>query len=182
MAASTSQNNKQEDTTVVVEDQPRYTQEKDLYVGHEPARPFKRRSREYWVTVFSIAALLAFILFLAEGVMPVILIIALVFLYYVLSTVPPDQIEYKITTKGVKIADKTTLWDQLIRFWFTKRMDSDLLAIETVTFPGRLELVVQQPDIVKIKSILIKYIPEEKPDETSIDKAVNWVSKKLPQN
>ncbi len=185
MSAASSQNSKQAETKAVpvaANEAPRYLPEQDLYVGHEPARPFKRRSREYWVTVFSIAALLAFILFLAEGVMPVILIIALMFLYYVLSTVPPEQIEYRITNKGVKIADKTTLWSQLTRFWFNQRMDSELLVFGSLAFPGRIELVIQRGDIEKVKAILIKYLPEEKPEETSVDRAVSWVSKRLPQN
>src|SRR3989344_2388837 len=85
----------------------RFEPEKDLHSWKAPSRPFKKRGREFWVTVLSIAALLAFVLFLAEGVMPVILIISLVFLFYVLSTVTPEEIEYKITNRGVKVADKT---------------------------------------------------------------------------
>jgi len=159
-----------------------YVPEKDLFTWKESSRPYKKRSREYWVTVFSIASLIAFILFLAEGVMPVILIIAVCFLYYVMSTVPPDQIEYKITSKGIKVADKLTPWEQIYRFWFDDRMGSKLLIFGIHVFPGKMEFVVSESDTEKLRDILQKYLPEEKPKSTSVDKAVGWVSQRLPQN
>lgn len=159
-----------------------YVPEKELLRWTAPARPFKRRTREFWVTVTAIAALLSFILFLAEGVMPVILIVSLVFLFYVMSTVPPNELEYLITNKGVKIIDKTTEWAFMNRFWFDKRMDSDLAVIELNKFPGRMELVAMPKDVEKIRATLAKYMPEDKPKQTSIDKAVEWAAKKLPQN
>ena len=70
--------------------------------------------------------------------MPVILIVSLVFLYYVMSTVEPENIEYKITTKGIKIAGRLTEWQGMTRFWFSKRFDNDLLVIGTVAIPGRI--------------------------------------------
>jgi hypothetical protein len=169
-------------TNVVQPEKPRFEPEKDLYVWKAASRPIKKRGREYWVTIFSIAALLAFVLFLAEGVMPVILIVSLVFLYFVLSTVNPEEIEYKITNRGVRIADKTTSWGLLTQYWFSKRMGSDILTFGTFNFPGRFELVIPEKDIQKVKEVLQKYLPEETPVPTSIDKATSWLSKKLPDN
>src|ERR1700690_777652 len=87
-----------EPQAVVVRREP----ERELLVWTAPARPFKRHDRQFYTTVFAIAGIISLVLFLAEGLMPVVLIVALVFLYYVLSTVPPENIEYKITSKGVK--------------------------------------------------------------------------------
>src|SRR3989304_8957067 len=101
--------------------------EKDLFSWHAPARPFKRRDREFWVSVIAIAAVVGFIFYIIEGIMPVLLLISLVFLFYILSTVPPEQIEYKVTSWGVKIADKRTDWEAISRFWFSKRLDAALL-------------------------------------------------------
>ena len=180
MTANTNIQNPRPPQTEEVDEQPRYVPTKELFSWKAQSRPFKKRGRAFWVTSGSIAALLAFILFLAEGVMPVILIISLVFLYYVMSTVHPEEIEYKITNRGIKVANKSTGWDQFIRYWFMKRLDSDLLVFEMITFPGRLEVVVLEKDIPKLREVLTKYIPEEKPEDTSIDKAIDWVSKKLP--
>lgn len=155
--------------------------EKNLVSWRAPARPFKRRNREFYVTIIAIAALVGLILFLVEGFMPVILIISLVFLFYVLSTVEPEEIEYKVTNKGIKIADRRTDWDFILRFWFTRRFDNSLLIIETVNLPGRLEIVIDQSKKKEIRKNLFKYIPEEKTPPSTLDKAANWFSKKLPQ-
>lgn len=155
--------------------------EKDLIVWNAPARPFKRRDRHFYITAVSIASLVCLILFLAEGAMPVILIISLIFLYYVLSTVEPESIEYRITNKGVKLAGKTTTWDLLGRFWFAKRYSSDLLVFEMFTLPGRLELVIDSGKKEEIKKVLSKYLTEEKISPSRLDRFINWFSKKLPQ-
>lgn len=154
--------------------------EKDLVTWTAPARPFKRRDKQFYLTTISIVGLVSLIIFLAEGAMPVILIISLVFLYYVMSTVAPENIEYKITNKGVKVAGKLTGWDSFGRFWFGKRHDSELLIFETFQVPGRMELVIDTNFKEQIKKTLSEYLNEEEISPSTLDKAVDWFSKKLP--
>lgn len=165
-----------EERPVVVRPEP----ERDLATWRAPARPFKRRNKEFYVTIVAIAAIVGLILFLVEGFMPVILIISLVFLFYVLNTVEPEEIEYKITSKGIKVVDKRTGWEAMVRFWFSRRFDSELLVVETLTLPGRMELVVSPEQKEEIKRALLRYLPEEKAPPSSLDRAANWFSKKLP--
>ncbi len=171
--------------TKQVQEQPVQTRkiapEKDLFKWIAPARPFKRRDREFWVTVISIAAIAGLILFLIEGVMPVILIISLVFLFYILTTVEPENIEYKVTNRGVKIADKRTDWEAINRFWFSRRFNSELLVVETFSLPGRLEFVINKKDKDGIRKVLKDYVLEEEAPPSYLDKTANWFSKKLPQ-
>ena len=155
--------------------------EKVVVVWKAPARPFKRRNREFYVTLIAIAAIVALVLFLVEGFMPVLLIISLVFLFYVLSTVEPEEIEYSITNKGVKIANQETPWDGIVRFWFTRRFDNEILILETLRLPGRLEVVISTEDKEKIRTALAEFVPEEETPPSALDKAANWFSKKLPQ-
>lgn len=157
-------------------------QEKELVVWTSPARPFKRRNREFYVTIISIAAVAGLVLFLVDGWLPVMLIISLVFLFYVLSTVEPDNIQYKVTNYGIKIADKLTPWSNMRRFWFTKRFESTLLVVETFTLPGRLELVINPEVKEQIEKDLKKYLIHEEAPPSSLDKAANWFAKKLPQS
>lgn len=156
--------------------------ENDLFTWIAPSRPFKTRIKEYYVTLFAITGLIGFVLFIAEGAMPVVLLIAIVFLYYVLSTVKPEDVEYKITNKGVKVSGKRTNWQVMGRFWFTRRFDSELLIIETFILPGRMELVVKPEDKETIKKHLLAYLPEEEIAATGLEKAVSWFSSKLPGN
>ena len=157
-------------------------EEKDLVVWSESARPFKRRNKQFWVTICAIAAVVGLILFLTEGFIPVILIISAVFLYYVMSTVEPEKITYKVTNRGIKIANKITPWEQMGRFWFTRRFDNELLVVETATLVGRLELVVPSDKKEEIQKALSKYLTHEQVPASGVDRAATWFSKKLPGN
>ena len=167
-----------EPQAVVVRREP----ERDLVTWTAPARTFKRRGRKFYVTAFSMAGIISIIIFLAEGIMPVILIISLVFLYYVLSTVQPENIEYKITNRGIKIAGKETGWQYVVRFWFSLRLGSDLLIFDTVTLPGRMELVINPELKDTLKKEISAYVPYEEAPPSTLDKVTNWVAKKLPES
>lgn len=158
----------------------RIVPEKELFSWKATSRPFKKRDREFWVTVGAIAFIGGVILFLIEGVMPVVLIISIVFLYYVMSTVPPETVSYSITNLGVKFADKRTDWDFLTRFWFTKRLDTSLLVFEMTSLPGRLELVIDPKDQDKLIEVLTPYVINEEAPPSQMDKAANFLADKLP--
>lgn len=156
------------------------TPEKDLVVWTAPARPFKRRNKDFYVTIFAIGGITALVLFLIQGFLPVILVISVVFLFYVMATVEPEKLEYKITTKGIKIGSDTRDWSMMRRFWFTKRFDNELLVIETRTLTGRLELVIDPAVKDKIRKELNNYLVHEEVPASTIDKAANWFSDKVP--
>lgn len=167
-----------EPQAVVVRREP----ERELVVWTAPSRPFKRRDRQFFVTTFAMAGVVSLVLFLAEGIMPVLLIISLVFLYYILSTVEPESIEYKLTSKGIKIAGKLTSWSVMNSFWFGKKFDSELLNIDTVVIPGRIEIVINPEIKEQLKKELLVYIDEEDHKESGMDKFVSFVSSKIPGN
>ena len=98
-----------------------------------------------------------------------------------MSTVAPEDIEYKITNKGVKIGGRLTEWQFLGRFWFGKRFDSELLILETRMIPNRMELVIKSEVKGEIEKNLKEYLVEEEISPSNLDKAVDWFSKKLPQ-
>lgn len=180
MAAQEGQT-KAQVSTQVEKSNVRREPEKSLFTWRAPSRPFKKRGRDFWVAVFAISAIGGLILFIIEGVMPVILIIALVFLFYILSTVEPEPIEYSITNKGVRMGDKRTDWGLLTRFWFSSRQDTNLLVFEMISLPGRLEVVINAEDKAAIKKAVSDYISEEEAPPTNMDRAANWFSKKFPQ-
>jgi len=156
--------------------------ERDLITWEAPSRPFKRRDRQFYITVFAIAGIVAVVLFFIEGFMPVVLIVSLVFLFYVMNTVEPGHVEYKITNKGVKVAGKRTEWSVMTRFWFTQRFDSELIIFETLVLPGRLEMVLKEGIKEDLKKSVSTYLPEEEVPPSGLDKAANWFAQKLPGN
>lgn len=153
--------------------------EKILFSWKAPARIFVRRDKKFWIRTISAASLFGVILFIAEGSMPVVLMIAIIFLYYVLTTVEPEDINFSITTYGIKIADKTTFWNLLVRYWFSSKKNINLLVLEMNAFPGRLEIVINKNDIPSLKKILNNYLVMEETPPSNIDKTSRWFSEKL---
>lgn len=156
-----------------------YQEEKTLFSWSAQARPFKRQTKEFYVTAASIAVLFGLILFLIDGIMPVLLIVAFCFLFYVLHNVEPDKSEYKITTFGIRIAGGLTTWEKIGRFWFSERMGSDVLVLETSGLVGRVELVIDKKDKETIQKMLKKYLLHEEAEAGFLDKSANWVAGKI---
>lgn len=167
-----------EPQAVVVRREP----ERELVTWTAPARPFKKKTRQFYVTTFAMAGIVSLILFLAEGIMPVILIISLVFLYYVLTTVRPEDIEYKVTNKGIKIGTSEIKWQNTTRFWFSERGEDILLNVGTLSIPGKIEVVISEGIKEQLKREISAYIPFEEVKPSTLDKVTNWFSNKLPGN
>src|SRR5690606_5171194 len=170
-----------ESAQVVEEDIPRkMPEEKTILTWTAPSRPFRQRSRDFYVKIVSMATLFGVILFIIDGIMPVLRIVALLFLFYVLSTVKPENLEYKITNMGIYVADKRTEWDMLGRFWFVNRLGADLLAIEANNLAGRMEIMVPDDKKKHVKEALSKYLVHEQAPPTFFDKAATWAGDRLP--
>lgn len=153
--------------------------EKDIFLWNAPSRPFKRRSHEYWIRLIAVASIFGVILFIIEGVMPVMLLVALIFLYYVLSTVEPENIGYRFTNRGVYVGPQLFSWESFTRFWLTERFGSRLLVLEMFTLPGRLELVINSNQEKEITKVLSAYLPHEETPPTRLDKAANWLANRF---
>lgn len=145
------------------------------------ARPFMTRSKDFWIRLLSVSFLVAVILFIIEGPMPVILMSALIFLFWTLTTVKPDQVEFSITQRGIYFAGKLTPFEQMGRFWFAARPGAEVVVIELFRLPGRLELVVPPEKKDEILSVLEKYLPHEEVAPNILDKTANWASRYLPK-
>lgn len=157
-------------------------QEQDLVVWTAPSRPFKRHGRKFYVTTFSMAGIICLVVLLAEGVMPVILIISLIFLYYILSTVQPENVEYKITNRGFKIAEKETPWEIVLRFYFLSKAGSEVLLFDLATFPGKMELVINPETKEQLKKEISAFAPYEEVLPSAMEKITGWIAKKLPDD
>ncbi len=167
-----------EPQAVVVRREP----ERELVTWVAASRPFKRYGRRFYVTIFSIVGIVSIVLFIAEGIMPVILMVSLIFLFYVLSTVKPEEIEYKVTNKGIKVDGKETPWQEIRRFSFLSKSGGEVVAFDTINFPGRMEIVVKPEIKDKLKNEISAYVPYETIQPSFLDKLTSWVVKKLPDS
>ncbi len=146
-----------------------------------PARPFKKQSREYFTTIGAMIFLIALILVFLKEFLLIGAILALFFIVYVLSTVKPEEITHKINNRGIATGKKTYKWEQLGRFWFSEKWGNQLLNIENFFgLPARLTLLLGATPKEKVKKVLEEYLISEKPEKNFVDRASEWISKKVP--
>ncbi|OGD92854.1 hypothetical protein A2697_05265 [Candidatus Curtissbacteria bacterium RIFCSPHIGHO2_01_FULL_41_44] len=146
-----------------------------------PERIFKARSKKYFTKValyglIFVLAAIAFGEFFLVGV-----IIAVVFVVYVLATVAPHVIEHKITNMGIISGGRAFLWEELDSFWFDKRGDDRLLVVATnLHFPTRLIILLTTVSERTLLDILEKHIHfHHGPVHTLFDKWANSLQKRI---
>lgn len=157
-----------------------YKPEEEFMVWTAPNRPFKRRNREFFTTVALIVILVSLILFFANQFLLIAVVMSLGFLAYVLSSVPPEMVENKLTSYGIYSGTHSQYWFEMGRFWFAKKYDHLILHIETVNFPYRMMLLLDESQKTQVEKIMNKYLLQEVPKPTSFDKAADWLSEKVP--
>jgi len=153
-----------------------------LLSWHAPGRPFRKRTKAYFINVILIALAVEVILFIFGQYMLMAVVAALVFLVYALNTVPPTDFRYQISTEGIMIEDRFFLWQELYDFYFKNSDGEDLLVVRMRAYvPG--ELFITLGDIHKehVKSVLIPYLPyREFVTPTFMEKAGDWLKKTFP--
>ncbi len=147
-----------------------------------PGRPFRKRSKQYYLTSLLIMVLVEFILFLFSQYLLMLVVISFVFVAFALVTVAPSNFKYRISSEGVTVEDHFFLWQELYDFYFKKREGIDVVHIRTHSFiPGELTLTLGEIDREHIKSALLPYLPyREFVRPTFMDKSADWLTKNFP--
>ncbi|MEO0075597.1 MAG: hypothetical protein ABIK31_05760 [candidate division WOR-3 bacterium] len=153
--------------------------ETELFSWQAPIRPVVKYSHDFWLSMVVISGVIAVIFYIIEGIMPVILIVALGFFYFIFSTAKPEMLKFSITNLGIKIENNTIEWNNLYRYWFSYWMGNNLLIFQTSQIGGRLELVINKEDKDKIRECLKEYLYEEKVPLSYIDKLAIWFSENM---
>lgn len=155
--------------------------EKLILEWTSPARPYKKRSREFYTTVLSIAFLLAVILLLLREFLLIGVIIAFAFLSYVLATHKPEDVLHQLTTKGIRTDGRLFEWTELTNFWMKKEWNQEMVICKTVkALPGVILMVIDPKKREQIIKAIGEKIPLEKPEDSFVDKAGKWLGDKVP--
>ena len=153
-----------------------------LFEWRAPGRPFKKRTRQYYLSSILIMLLIEVILFLFSQYTLMLVVLSLVFVVFALSAVPPRDFYYKISTEGIMVEDTFFIWKELYDFYFKKEYDVDVLHVGTKSFlPGEITLTINDKDKETIKKIILPYLPFReyvKPD--FMEKSGNWLAKNFP--
>lgn len=145
-----------------------------------PSRLFKKRDKEYFTNVGAIVFLLIVILVFAREFLLIAAVVSIVFLIYVLSTVPPEDVEHRITNLGIESAGHFYRWEELMEFWFEEQWGQTLLILRP---PLGVRVIILLGDQKKdrVREIIAEHIPfREQPEKTWVDNASRWISQKIP--
>ena len=157
-------------------------EEKDLVVWEALERPYQRRGKEFWTTVLSVLGLVSLILFFVKEWFLIMALAALVFLYYVLTTIPPQKGKHRLTNKGIYLDQSQRIdWEVLRRFWLAEKWGHHTLNIETLlNFPRVVSFVVPEENKKKVVEVMEKHLPQEKESPNFVDKFSFWIANKFP--
>lgn len=159
-----------------------YSDVKTLLAWHAPARPYRKRNRDFYVTSSLIVFLVSIILFFFSQYLLIVVVLSFLFVVFVLYTIPPHSVYYRISTEGIRLEDKFYLWQELYDFYFTQKEGVTLLHIRTDSYvAGELILLLGDMDRNHVKSVLIRYLPfREYVRPTFMEKSATWLSTNFP--
>jgi len=158
-----------------------YAPEEILLRWTAASRPYKKRDREFYTTIAIIVFLLSTIAFFIGQSMLIAVIVSFAFVAYVLAAVPPEKVEHTITTYGIRTENKLYVWGELGRFWFSETLGQKVLHVEYFNrFLSRISLVLGEVKEEQIKQVLLQYVPHETPLPSFVEKAADWLQKKIP--
>lgn len=147
-----------------------------------PGRPFKKRTKQYYLTALLIMIFVEIILFLFSQYLLMIVVLSLVFVAFALATIPPKNFHYRISSEGIMIEDSFFLWHELSEFYFKKRENVETIHILTQNYlPGELILTLGDSDKEKVRNALLPFLPyREFIKPTFVEKSADWLSKNFP--
>ncbi len=145
-----------------------------------PSRLFKRRDRSYFTNIGAIVFLLTIILVFAREFVLIAAVLSIVFLIYVLSTVPPEEVSHRITNLGIESAGHFYRWEEVIDFWLEEQWGQNMVVLRPY-FSPRVFVLLGNEKPEKVRDIMAKHVPfRNEPERTWSDNAASWLSKKIP--
>ena len=135
-----------------------------------------------------IVLLVSLILFFAGQTLLIFVVLAFLFISYVLSTVRAEDVAHQITTYGIRYrGEKLFYWEQLGRFWVRNNRGHLELHVEAPTHFGN-ELILlpandKSPSPVQVQDmidVLSMYLMYEEPIPSQLDRWVMWLQDKFP--
>ncbi len=157
-------------------------EEKTIFSWKAAERLFHKRDREFWTTAITILILVSLILILVKEFFFIAALVALVFVYYALSSVPPEEVTIRLTNKGFHFGDLPRMdWEVILFFWEKKQFGQEQIFFKTaLRFPGEFSFIVPEESLEKVKEILSRYIPEREESPRFLDKTSKWLAEKIP--
>lgn len=125
-----------------------------------PLRHFKKMDKKRFFII--LACILAFfiVLIIVKQFWLMAAIAAVMFLVYVLGTVPPIEVQHTITTLGIETVGAIVKWEDTEGYWFSKKDNQMHLNVNTkLRYPARIIMLVKSNDVEKVNDIVKTRLP-----------------------
>lgn len=157
-------------------------EEKILFSWESLERVHKIRGKDFYSTIIVLGVLVSIIMFFIEGLTPVLVIWAVIFVAWVISKTPPSKTEHQITSLGIRTGGGLYRFSEMLFFWVEEKWGEKILKVALARgFPNQLNIIISPNDDLKIRNIMVQRgIQLSKPEPTFLDKAVKWFSEKIP--
>lgn len=155
-------------------------EESILFEWNSYERPQKKWTKEFYSSVIVMAFLASIIFYFIEGIMPVLVIWAMVFMLWAMSKTEPRIEKYAISTWGLKTKDKTYRFEEMNNFWFETKWGGRLMRINLVKIPWHLVIVIDSEHEDTIRKLMLSSVTYQEPAVTWSDRMVKWLGDKIP--
>ncbi|OGG01606.1 hypothetical protein A2Z33_07490 [Candidatus Gottesmanbacteria bacterium RBG_16_52_11] len=155
--------------------------EEEVYLRWtSPSRLFKPRNREFFTNIGAIVFLLMVILVFAREFALIAAVLGVVFFIYVTSTVPPEDVEHRLTNLGLDSAGHFYRWEEFVEFWFEEQWNQGHIVLRPI-FGPLVQVLLGKENREKVRAIIAKHVPyREEPQKSWVDNAATWLSEKVP--
>ncbi len=165
--------NNRMDTAIVP---PREVTETVEFSWQAPDRPFKKRGIRFYFNIALIAIVICLILLFFYQYILLAVVFSIIFVGLASATVPPKEVEYQVTNKGIKIGDAQFAYDQLKPFWQSEMLDHKVIIIPTLMkLPKQLIIMLDKEKSDAIIKALTAHIKEVSPPPLS------WADRRAAQ-
>jgi len=178
---------------IVVKPEKPYEKPSDVVTWESHERVFSHQKPVWFVSLFAITGAIVLSLALLQQWSFALALVGFAVVMFIMNVVEPGNQMYRITTTGIKIAEKRFGYEDLKWFWFGESENHDVLYVATyLNFPHVLELpLLHTPEEntqlkEQIETELLKYLPYHEEGQrnwmNTFDKIISWVSPWLPKS
>ena len=160
--------------------EPQNLEETILFDWESYERPQKKWTKEFYSSVIVMAFLASVIFFFIEGIMPVLVIWAMVFMLWAMSRTEPRIEKYALSSWGLKTKDRTYRYEVMNNYWFESKWGGRLMRINLIGAPWHLVIVINSENEDKIKKLMLHNVTFQEPQITWMDRFSKWLGDKIP--